>query len=206
MSEFDKEAEREKLREKYGEESDEREATRQMSELLLQGATMTNQHCDICGDPIFRYDGQEFCPTCQEAASADGEGETDAEANAVGESPAGAADHPAQDQARTAERDPRTAADAAPTGDAGSDDAAPTADPDRVPVETPTSAASETAPDQTPADPPSDTADLAAARRSLERTVSRFARAAETTEDPRVARDHLAAAREAAEALSALRR
>jgi uncharacterized Zn finger protein (UPF0148 family) len=26
---------------------------------------MTGKHCGECGDPIFRYDGQEFCPTCQ---------------------------------------------------------------------------------------------------------------------------------------------
>ncbi len=65
MSDFDKEAEREKLREKYEEEEAKREATEQMSELLLKGATMTNAHCSDCGDPIFRYDGQEFCPTCE---------------------------------------------------------------------------------------------------------------------------------------------
>ncbi|PSP62666.1 hypothetical protein BRC76_04235 [Halobacteriales archaeon QH_8_67_36] len=65
MSDFDKEAEREKLREKYGKEDEKRKATEQMSELLLKGATMTNAHCTDCGDPIFRYDGQEFCPTCQ---------------------------------------------------------------------------------------------------------------------------------------------
>jgi len=65
MSDFDKEAERERLREKYGEDEADREATEQMSELLLKGATMTNAHCDNCGDPIFRYDGQEFCPSCQ---------------------------------------------------------------------------------------------------------------------------------------------
>ncbi|EMA03712.1 Sjogren's syndrome/scleroderma autoantigen 1 (Autoantigen p27) [Haloarcula vallismortis] len=65
MSDFDKEAEREKLREKFEQEEDNRAATEQMSELLLKGATMTNAHCSECGDPIFRYDGQEFCPTCQ---------------------------------------------------------------------------------------------------------------------------------------------
>ncbi|WP_135853272.1 Sjogren's syndrome/scleroderma autoantigen 1 family protein [Halorussus salinus] len=65
---FDKEAEREKLREKYGDDEKDRENTRRMSELLLQGATMTGKHCDNCGDPIFRYDGQEFCPTCQHEA------------------------------------------------------------------------------------------------------------------------------------------
>ena len=66
MSDFDKEAEREKLREKYGDAQSDREATEQMSDLLLKGATMTNAHCNNCGDPIFRYDGQEFCPTCQQ--------------------------------------------------------------------------------------------------------------------------------------------
>ena len=67
---FDKEAEREKLREKYGDEDEDRENTRRMSELLLQGATMTGKHCDNCGDPLFRHDGQEFCPTCQHEARA----------------------------------------------------------------------------------------------------------------------------------------
>jgi uncharacterized Zn finger protein (UPF0148 family) len=65
---FDKEAEREKLREKYGDDDEDRENTQRMSELLLQGATMTGKHCDNCGDPIFRHDGQEFCPTCQHEA------------------------------------------------------------------------------------------------------------------------------------------
>lgn len=65
MSDFDKEAEREKLREKYERDRQKREATEKMSELLLKGATMTNAHCSECGDPIFRYDDQEFCATCE---------------------------------------------------------------------------------------------------------------------------------------------
>ncbi|ESS09339.1 MAG: Zn-finger containing protein, partial [uncultured archaeon A07HN63] len=64
MSDFDKEAEREKLREKYGEDDDETD-TRRMSELLLKGATMTNGHCEECNDPLFRHNGQTFCATCQ---------------------------------------------------------------------------------------------------------------------------------------------
>ncbi|MFH5799429.1 Sjogren's syndrome/scleroderma autoantigen 1 family protein [Haladaptatus sp. CMAA 1911] len=77
MSDFDKEAEREKLRQQYESEKEERKSTQRMSELLLQGATMTGKHCDTCGDPIFRMNGNEFCPTCQgagtnaEAAEAD---------------------------------------------------------------------------------------------------------------------------------------
>jgi len=84
MSGFDEEAERERLREKYERDQEKRASTQRMSELLLKGATMTNSHCDACGDPIFRYDGQEFCPTCQaageEAAERDAEGDADADA------------------------------------------------------------------------------------------------------------------------------
>ena len=72
MSDFDKEAEREKLRRKYESEQEDRKTTQQMSELLLQGATMTSKHCDTCGDPIFRYEGTEFCPTCQQETGAAG--------------------------------------------------------------------------------------------------------------------------------------
>ena len=81
MSEFDKEKERERLREQYERDRKKREATEQMSELLLQGATMTNAHCSECGDPIFRYDGQEFCATCERpverAADASEDGDED---------------------------------------------------------------------------------------------------------------------------------
>jgi len=90
MSEdFDKEAERERLREKYERDKKKREATEQMSELLLQGATMTNAHCSDCGDPIFRYDGQEFCPTCEKpvdrGAGEDAEGAEDGDEAEDGE-------------------------------------------------------------------------------------------------------------------------
>ncbi|WP_394740838.1 Sjogren's syndrome/scleroderma autoantigen 1 family protein [Natronococcus roseus] len=64
MSDFDKEAEREKLREKYERDKAEREATQRMSDLLLKGATMTNSHCGTCGDPLFQQDGTTFCPSC----------------------------------------------------------------------------------------------------------------------------------------------
>lgn len=67
--EFDREAEREKLREKYEQDKERREATERMSDLLLKGATMTNRHCGTCGSPIFRHEGQAFCPTCQEAVT-----------------------------------------------------------------------------------------------------------------------------------------
>ena len=73
MSDFDREAEREKLREKYERDKQKREASEQMSELLLQGATMTNRHCPECHSPVFRYEGQEFCPTCQKEITEEGE-------------------------------------------------------------------------------------------------------------------------------------
>ena len=64
MSDFDKEAEREKLRKKYERDKEEREATQRMSDLLLKGARMTNTHCTACGDPLFQQKGVTFCPTC----------------------------------------------------------------------------------------------------------------------------------------------
>jgi len=47
---------------------------------------------------------------------------------------------------------------------------------------------------------------VTAARESLVRTLQRFSEQAEATEDPQRAREHLSAAREAAETLAALRR
>ena len=69
---FDREAERRKLEEKYGDDDQRRASTQRMSDLLLKGATMTNSHCDTCGDPIFRQNGQEFCPTCSANAAGNG--------------------------------------------------------------------------------------------------------------------------------------
>ena len=69
---FDREAEKEKLREQLRREEENRRSTQHMSELLLKGATMTNKHCDVCGDPLFRYEGQEFCPTCSQTGGAEG--------------------------------------------------------------------------------------------------------------------------------------
>ena len=71
--EFDREAEREKLREKYEQDQAKREASERMSELLLQGATMTNRHCPECHSPVFSYEGTEFCPTCQREVTGEDE-------------------------------------------------------------------------------------------------------------------------------------
>ncbi|MBX0295942.1 Sjogren's syndrome/scleroderma autoantigen 1 family protein [Haloarcula nitratireducens] len=312
MSDFDKEAEREKLREKFEAEEEKREATEQMSELLLKGATMTNAHCSDCGDPVFRYDGQEFCPTCQKPISreqrqgetADGEDAEDAEGDTTptdAESAetrpddeesgdhievadpsedarvqfgAGDGESESDDVATAGEtNDGRTADDqqAARSSDerrANDRDAAeeppqsaeepaagqsaraggeprgiPSADPDRTPVEgegqqptttdetgRPGAERGETGTRRneghrrpsvddrpTPSVSTRTTArsggssgdvatDLAEAETLLAETVRRFAERAATTENPREAKDHLAAAREAAEALDATRR
>jgi len=75
MSDFDKEAEREKLREQFERDRQKRQQSERMSELLLKGATMTNKHHD-CGSPIFRWEGEEFCPSCE---GPNGTGGADAE-------------------------------------------------------------------------------------------------------------------------------
>ncbi|WP_435098748.1 Sjogren's syndrome/scleroderma autoantigen 1 family protein [Halorubrum sp. N11] len=199
---FDKEAEREKLREKLADDDEKREHTQRMSELLLQGATMTNRHCDDCGDPIFRHDGQEFCPTCHATGADDGAqgGVQSPDANAT----------PSQGDTQEASAPP-TAERTAPS-DASQDATSPaTTDPtaaDRN-AATPRAASppaekSRDEPRTAPSAGPAETGTVADARASLTRTLARFARAAEETDDPRRARDHLQAAREAAEALAAL--
>jgi uncharacterized Zn finger protein (UPF0148 family) len=250
MSDFDKEAEREKLREKYEQEQREREATEKMSELLLQGATMTNAHCSDCGDPIFRYEGQEFCASCEKAVDRGGEdaddGQDEAESDASegsedaenievtspddsarvafggenvdaegngeqspdpNQQPAGpqqrsagsqSADSPHQQSTPTHQQSPGSQhSPSQPSGQRQPTQAVPGVDPGEGGAERRSGnsrAASQ--PD----------GDVSAARESLVRTLTRFSQQAEATEDPQRAQEYLAAARDAAEALSALRR
>lgn len=77
MSEFDKEAERERLRKKFAEEEAERESTRHLSELLLKGAKMTDIHCPECGTPLFREDDRTFCPECERTVVTEEEADGD---------------------------------------------------------------------------------------------------------------------------------
>lgn len=205
--EFDKEAEREKLREKYADERADRESTQRMSDLLLQGATMTNSHCDRCGDPIFRYEGQAFCPSCQ----------------AAGEGAAG-------DDGRPAPQGSPDPAETAPDSDAGAGSgseaaARAVADDDRTdPVDTGSQPSevreSESEPEDEPGpartvephepvseprpDSPTAGGDLSGARAELERTIATLSRRAADSEDPRRAREFLEASREAAETLATL--
>jgi uncharacterized Zn finger protein (UPF0148 family) len=213
---FDKEAEREKLRKKYEKDKQEREATEQMSELLLQGATMTNSHCSECGDPIFRYDGQEFCPTCEKpidsqpenGESAD-DGEDDDSIQVKSPSneaqvkfgSAGEDEQAGQAPTQQPEQDQQT-----PDQQAGRAEPQGTPETQQAPnpqgaPETPTPRGQPR--EQTAAS--SGEGGLAAAEQSLVRTLTRFSKQAEATEDPRKAKEQLAAAREAAETLAALR-
>jgi uncharacterized Zn finger protein (UPF0148 family) len=213
---FDKEAEREKLRRKYEAEQEDRAATQRMSELLLQGATMTNRHCDTCGDPIFRYEGQQFCPSCQATAGGEGTGAaaggsppgsgTDPESGAQDDSPAPSETAPEPPDARAFADEERTK----PTDTASQ--------PSEVREPEPESASrpgTESDSGSTPGagSTPSTGAagptavpggDLAGARDALAETVARLSRRAADAEDPRRAREFLEAAREASEVLRTL--
>ncbi|QPV64887.1 hypothetical protein I7X12_09885 [Halosimplex litoreum] len=269
MSDFDKEAERERLREKYEQDKQKREASERMSDLLLKGATMTNAHCNDCGDPIFRYDGDEFCPTCQrvvtneesveEAVESEGRVDEPVETPDEGGDVGSAAADGTTDQSPAAEngdtpdhievKQPdgpavRTGADESGVEESTPEDANADADSEagqsepsqrqpaqQSPTRSPdqpsrTRGRSGQSPDQSreqsgqPREQPSRTPstpepaasavaaesgdDFGAARASLVRTLRTHAERAENADDPRRARDHLAAAREAAEALGAL--
>jgi len=242
MSDFDKEAERERLREKYEADKQKREASERMSDLLLKGATMTNAHCNDCGDPIFRYDGDEFCPTCQRVVTndeaveeaAEGDGQVDDPVEAPDDTPAdaGTDEPPATENGDTPDhievKQPdgpavRTGADES-TGaqssspeeaDAGSGTAQTEPTQQQPTQQQPTqqrqsrsqerASRSTSASDRAGAAAPAAAGDdFGAARASLVRALRNHAERAENADDPRRARDHLAAAREAAEALGAL--
>jgi uncharacterized Zn finger protein (UPF0148 family) len=236
MSDFDKEAERKRLREKYEQEQADREATERMSELLLKGATMTNAHCSDCGDPIFRYDGQEFCATCERAVDrgddasdgAEDQPTGDAEAEDAGDRAADADDGAADDGERIEVATPSEetqvqfdtdASDGQPAGsDRGVADRSEDVDGHESrgsPRERTTSTQAGQDRTRTPTPVPSVEpesgrsnagAGLAEARDSLAGTLARLTRQAEAADDPTQAREYLEAAREAAEALAALRR
>jgi len=212
MSDFDKEAEREKLRKKFADDEEKRADTQRMSELLLKGATMTNKHCDRCGDPLFRYNGQTFCSTCQAEGAG---GPADAESAADDTQPAGdtegqaprTAEPPVDRSAAGREGSPEPRSE--PTGDPRPEPPGAVQDGPAGATRTDRSAEATAAVGSEPrgSSVGGETAaagSLSAARQSLRRTVRRFARAAEETDDPRRARELLTAAREAAETLAAL--
>lgn len=49
--------------------------TRVMSRALTRGATMLDDACDDCGNPLFRYQGEIFCPVCREQRTGGGDEE-----------------------------------------------------------------------------------------------------------------------------------
>lgn len=224
MSDFDKEAEREKLRKKYERDKADREAAQRMSDLLLKGATMTNTHCGVCGDPLFSQDGVEFCPSCHgspqgvEAAASDAE-DTDTQSTADQESATPTPDQQASGDAAPAESG--AAVGTADTSESGPDEAT---DIDVAPRsssrsettdERSSSGARSTSGSRQPSrssasSAPSSAgtvdASLETAQASLVETLERFAAEAAGTDDPRYAKECLAAAREAGEALATLRR
>ena len=161
-----------------------------MSELLLKGATMTNKHCDQCSDPLFRYNGQTFCPSCQAEGDvqADSQSQTGADANAepTPEDTTQTGSHTESTQSRAESRHEPTADSHERVETQPAQDRSTASPVDQSAVE---GASSTNQPSTT------DTQGVATARQSLERTLTRFARRAEETEDPRRARELLAAAR-----------
>lgn len=203
---FDREAEKERLREKYEKEQADREATQQMSELLLQGATMTNRHCDNCGNPVFRHQGREFCPVCG-AEVVEGDGQVD-------EAAAGdAAQQDAGGQAQSAaaggqvEEGQQPGTDRQPGSGQQSSAEQYDATGQQVPTGRPARGGTADATQPTSTAPQAGAAgDLGEARAALVRTVTGLAQQAEESRDVGRTRELLAAAREAAEALAALDR
>lgn len=221
MSEFDPEKERERLREQYERDKQKREASEKMSELLLQGATMTNAHCSDCSNPIFRYDGQEFCANCEKAVSRE---QSDDGGSAVEvtepDNDARVVFGGQDEQAEAGTNQTREEADGQPqTAQASTDQPRPqesqnlpqeAADSSiEVPQETRPQRRQETPPQQRPAQPQQSgntaaDADLSTARDALVRALIRFSKEAAAADDPRRAKEHLEAAHEAAETLSTL--
>ncbi|MFC7130387.1 Sjogren's syndrome/scleroderma autoantigen 1 family protein [Haloferax chudinovii] len=230
MSDFDKEAERQRLREKYERDETKRRSTQRMSELLLKGATMTDKHCDNCGDPLFRYEGQVFCPTCQAEGQAAANADQDAERadEAAVEADANEGEGEAASGGATASAESVDAADAESVGAEATETERP-----QIGTQQPERAGRNRVADEARRDTAGSNGraasatrsrttggrgttegratrevagDVTAARESLVRTLTWAAERAESTDDPRRATEFLTAAREAAEAISALDR
>jgi uncharacterized Zn finger protein (UPF0148 family) len=251
MSDFDREAEREKLREKYERDKEKREASERMSELLLQGATMTNRHCPECHSPVFRYEGRQFCPTCEKEVTEGGALETESDADGAEPSSSDGADGDAEGQADAGatdgDADGTTAESGGSASGAAVDDDTSGAGPSDRPAdgrreptpETPDRPTADDAPtpagERRPAkvQPPTPRGERSPDRRdreptdgdrrrtdsgsetggefrdaeaSLRREIGSLTRRVEETRDVGRKRDLLAAAKEAAETLEAIRR
>ncbi len=217
MSEFDPEKERERLREQYERDKQKREASEKMSELLLQGATMTNAHCSDCSNPIFRYDGQEFCANCEKAVNREqGEGggsavevtKPDDETQVVfgGQTEQPAAETGQQKEESVDSQSQRTARDQQGPQNLPQE---ATDSSIEVPQETRPQTHQGTPPQPRTEQPQQSAgtaadADLSTARDALVRALVQCSKEAAAAEDPRRAKEHLEAAHEAAATLSTL--
>jgi len=205
MSDFDREAEREKLREKYEQDKQKREQSERLSELLLKGATMTDKHCDDCGDPIFRWDGQEFCPTCQQAGGAEATSQ-DTQPQPPDQPQPDASEEPSVEVEPESETEqavePTEPAEPQPRQSTDSQPRQPTEPQPKQPTDPQPRQPTQQSEPVTHA-PLTDAGDLAAARASLERTLARLSKQAEQADTLSETRKYLAGAKEAAEALDA---
>jgi uncharacterized Zn finger protein (UPF0148 family) len=229
MSDFDREAEREKLRAKYERDKEKREASERMSELLLQGATMTNRHCPECHSPVFRYEGRQFCPTCEKEITEEGEvaeesdarsdsdADTDTGSDADRTEPSGSDGEDAEGAETSSPADETTAESGSPASEASAH-RTPTPAGERRPARVqPPTPRGEHAPDRRTEEAAGDDrrdadrrteadGEFRDAEASLRREIGSLTRRAEETRDVGRKRDLLAAAREAAETLQAIRR
>ncbi|QKY21108.1 hypothetical protein B4589_012265 [Halolamina sp. CBA1230] len=199
--EFDKEAEREKLREKLEKDEQKRQETQRMSELLLQGATMTNEHCENCGDPLFRDGEETFCPTCRGSGAGEQPDEAAGQPQQAGQQ---TTDQPRPDGQQASEEPRQQTPEATrPAGDRSNGTAEPSNRADVTERVQRAGSAEQSAGRQS-----SDPAQSAGAdpRAELQRAVTRAARKANEATDPRTAKQWLEASKEAAEALEALER
>ncbi|WP_248908599.1 Sjogren's syndrome/scleroderma autoantigen 1 family protein [Halocatena marina] len=202
MSDFDKEAEREKLRKQFEEDEKKRKSTERMSELLLQGATMTNKHCDVCGNPLFRQQGQEFCPTCQTQGT-DVREQPPAEQQQPDETTQAESTTSIEIEEQTANTSETTPAE--PIDENNISDPSSQSRTPQTPSPSPSPESHRTA---SPSESASSTrtTDLTEARRSLVRTVTNFAKQAEAADELSRAQMLLTATKDAAEALEAVNR
>ncbi|WP_266079183.1 Sjogren's syndrome/scleroderma autoantigen 1 family protein [Haladaptatus caseinilyticus] len=210
MSDFDKEAEREKLRQQYEADKEERKATQRMSELLLQGATMTGKHCDTCGDPIFRQNGTEFCPTCQQQQPA-AESPTENASNEGTREGTNQANEETATEASTAENSTNIEVEesgAATADQPGKSEQSPgpSHHHPRSPPKQSGAPYGHSSESGTGVEQGGGAGDLTDARNALVRKLTRLATEAERTDDVGRARELLVATREAAEAVTAIDR
>jgi uncharacterized Zn finger protein (UPF0148 family) len=215
---FDKEAEREKLRKKYEHDQKKREATEQMSELLLQGATMTNTHCSECSNPIFRYEDQEFCPTCEKPVNRNQNPEKKEQSDDLIQVADPSEDAKVsfgsekveanQDSSKVEQTNDTALTKGKDNQRNASEQERQSSQSQQPPRQLRQSQETDDGPSQrkVPNKIEGNMSGVESARKALEQSLVRFSQQAAAIEDPQRAQEYLVAAREAAEALAALRK